>query len=149
VAHYLWQEPDWESPIEFVNEETGEVLLPPLSLWLYGWPQEIGVPPRGGRPVAELAERVQFIGWPYRRERLDRGATEGPPAAVRRLALNPNLMVGNITTYRDAQGRIKDHLKQKHYDYRVITLDDARRDFEAGLNYRLIGRKDPEDCRET
>lgn len=148
VKRYLWKEHDWESPIEFVHEVTGETLLPPMSIWLYTWPQEIGVPPRGGRPVSEMHERVQFIGWPYRRDRIEMRPGIAPPREVRIKKLNPDLIIGSISGYQDQEGRHKDILGIEHYDFQVTTEEDARKDMEAGVNLREMGHYEEFDSWE-
>ena len=39
VARYIWSEPQWDKPLEYINVNTGAALLPRMGLWSRGWPR--------------------------------------------------------------------------------------------------------------
>lgn len=125
VARYLWQEPDWPDPVEFVNEVTGAAQLPRLSLWRYGWPQGM---------TGDFPEAVRFQGYPFQRVEVAAGGGITPPAQSTVVRLNPDLIIGHMTRSTDVHGKPYWDLPDGRYVYRKTTLEDHRRHFEAGFN---------------
>lgn len=139
VAHYLWQEPGWDTPSAFLHESTGEPLLPRNDLWTYGWPQDPQTGAGDSRaPVKGTPERILLQGWEFALvERRDAHQVT-PPSTWETLKLNPDLLVGWISMDRDEHGRPFYRLPaslNNRYEYVHKTPDDLRAHSEAGCNF--------------
>ena len=147
VEHYLWQEMDWEEPLSFVHDSTGEALLPRIPLWHHGWPQD---PETGGAanraPVTGTPERILLQGWEFELVDRQEGLPVDPPHTWTTLELNPDLLVGWISMDRDKHGRPFYRLPagmDNRYEYVHKTQEDLRAHFEAGCNF-LVSHPTPE-----
>lgn len=136
VLQYLWHEPQWPDALDFVHEVTGKPVLPRLSLWTYGWPQDVQ---RGGganrAPAAGTPERILLQGWPFNRTSIVKGASRQPPAEWTTVKLNPDLLVGWISRDRDTDGRPSYRLPDGNYRYQRNSEDDLMAHAAAGANY--------------
>ncbi len=91
VARYLWQEPDFSLPVEYVHETTGQAVLPRLSLWNYGWPLGVGLSRQDIFP-----DKISFQGWEFSRTSLSGDGVFSLPDETRLVKLNPDLMIGFV-----------------------------------------------------
>ncbi len=134
VRRYLWREPEWPDPVSFVHEVTGEVLLPPISLWSYGWPQNPEMSGASRAPAAGTPETIVLQGWPFTRVSL--GSVDiKPPAEWTTVRLNPDLLIGWISQDRDVEGRPSYRLPDGAYKYQHKTPEDLIAHAEAGCNF--------------
>ena len=136
VARYVWTEPQWEQPLEYVHAGTGEALLPRMGLWSRGWPSGLSGPVR---VVSEFPERVRYLGHPFRLagSRADADAAVPDPKVLR---LDPQWMVHTVDgfryrappTWRMSPEMLASRYAPRHYDR--MTADDLRQYMELGVN---------------
>lgn len=135
VLGYLWQEPDWPDAVHFAHEVNGEPVLPRISLWTYGWPQD---PELGGgknrAPVSGTPERILLHGWQFKRVSTAKEDVR-PPSAWTTVKLNPDLLIGWIAKDRDQDGRPHYRLSDGQYKYTSNTEDDLTAHIRAGGNF--------------
>jgi hypothetical protein len=168
VADYRWQEPAWPDALTYRRDDNGELLLPRLDLWRYGWPQSEAGPkvdqPR--TPVDGLLERIWLHGWLF--ERLDDGidaaavlqqrleadalaaiaiepVTMVPPAEVTEVRLQPDLLIGWTPMDRDAAGRPYYRIPSQAYEYVAKTAEDMEADRDSGANFFVAHPRRGED----
>lgn len=158
VSGYRWLEPDWPAALSYRHASGGQLLLPRLSLWRYGWPQTDADPDPAGRdlPVAGFPERFWLHGWLFDRQP-DDGAAVGswgerlrplglasddlhpslvsPPSQVTTVRLQPDLLIGWTPMDRDAAGRPYHRLPDQSYRYVPKTDEDLTADRDSGANF--------------
>jgi hypothetical protein len=136
VLHYLWREPDWPDTVGFVHEVTGQAMLPRISLWKYGWPQDVVTGGTNWRaPVAGMPEEMLLQGWRFRRVLLAQRQNLAVPTNWTTVKLNPDLLIGWIAGDRDVEGRPHYRLPDGKYQYQPNTEADVLAHVRAGANF--------------
>jgi len=133
---YTWREPGWPEAISFVHEVTGKPVLPRISLWKHGWPQDAKTGGANRRaPVAGTPEEVLLQGWCFRRSSVQRVRALAGPANWATVKLNPELLIGWIAGDRDVDGRPHYRLSDGKYKYQPNTEEDLLAHARAGANF--------------
>lgn len=139
VLRYLWKQPEWPDAVHFVHEVTGESVLPRLSLWTYGWPQDVGTGGGNKRaPASGTPERILLHGWEFERASVGREDVK-PPSQWTTVKLNPDLLIGWTYRDRDADGRPHYRLPDGKYKYVQKTEEDLMAHIRAGSNF-FVGK---------
>jgi len=134
VARYILKEGE-ESPVEYVNAERGQALLPQFAFRRHLLPRASSSSSRVGPLAAQGTLLGQMLAlWEWS------GEGEFPPqeeALV--LNLDPGLLIGTGRNFRDTL----DHriTGDKNYPYRRFTKEEYDEMIEAGINYFTV---DPE-----
>lgn len=131
VAHYLWHEPGWMDAATYTDGDAGEVVLPRLDLWDYGWPQY------GNAPVAfsqGSPASVQFQGWPFQLSYSVIGSVPQPPTEYTTITLTPDVRIGFIRGMRDQEGVVLDYWSQEEYTIVPDGETQWQGDIDAGIN---------------
>ena len=134
VARYVWSEPQWQTPLEYVNRKTGLALLPRIPTWSYGWPQGL---PDSLTNAERFPQQVHFQGYPFKLTKTSRGVDVAVPKA-KVLQLNPDLIIFTINSFRYL-GPARWHLPQGEAPYskdkyRRLTANDVREMMAVGFN---------------
>ena len=134
VARYVWSEPAWERPLEYVHSKTERALLPKLGLFSRGWPR--GVKGRIERE-SDFPARVHFLGYPFKQTATGNEAPFVVPSA-KVLRLNPDLTVFTIDAFRYL-APARHHLGENEQPftpdkYRKLTADDVREMIRMGVS---------------
>jgi hypothetical protein len=138
VMRYLWREPEWPIPLSFVHEANGDTVLPRLSIWIYGFPQELHAGGGNNRaPASGTPERLLLHGWEFRRVS-KRQADTTPPSEWTTIKLNPDLLIGWTYLDRDHDGRPHYRLANGKYHYVQKSEGDLMAHILAGSNF-LVG----------
>lgn len=156
VAKYLWQEPGWSDPLNFIHEVNRQAVLPRLDLWTYGWPQSIAAgsdkptapaahadtrTDSGRAPATGTPDQIMLHGWLFKRVATAEGQSVAPPAAYSDLPLNPGLLNGWLAFDRDQSGRPLHRLgktpagQPKEYEYTAKTAEELTHFRDAGANF--------------
>lgn len=136
VVVYTWREPGWPEAISFVHEVTGKPVLPRISLWKHGWPQDAKTGGANRRaPVAGTPEEVLLQGWCFRRSSVQRVRDLAAPTNWATVKLNPELLIGWIAGDRDVDGRPHYRLSDGKYKYQPNTEEDLLAHARAGANF--------------
>jgi len=136
VARYILQEGE-ETPLEYVNAETGETLLPQGGSAPYVFPVSVGA----SLPASAFAAQGVLLGqmlavWEWSEEGEFPSIAE--PVA---LELDPGLLMGTGRNFRDTlDHRING---DEDYPYRRFTKEEYDEMVEAGTNYFTV---DPEQA---
>jgi hypothetical protein len=136
VARYILREEE-ETPLEYVNAETGEALLPQFAFGRYLVPKTTS----GGGSAGLFAEQATLLGqmlvlheWSSKGE-----FPVAPEPQV--MKLDPGLLIGTGRNFRDTL----DHriTSDDDYPYRRFTKEEYDEMVEAGINYFTV---DPEQA---
>ncbi len=136
VVRYLLREGE-ESPVEYVNAETGEALLPQCGSMPYVFPASL----ESSGPVRPFAAQGVLLGqmlalWEWSAE------GEFPPLAEPEvLTLDPGLLIGTGRDFRDTLDRRI--TGDEDYPYRRFTKEEYDEMIESGINYFTV---DPEQA---
>lgn len=133
VARYLWQEPGWTDPVEYINSKTGKPLLPRYDyLWRFGLPL-----PENEAPLVtdgQFADKVQFQGWSFALESSTTDVTLHVPGDCTRVGLNPDLLIGFIARNDEASGKHLLTIDEKQYQWNKTDEQYWREAIDAGFN---------------
>ena len=136
VARYIWSEPQWDKPLEYIHANTGAALLPRMGLWSRGWPLGLGNTIRGPE---DFPKRVQYLGYPFTRIETRSDVSVSIPQ-TKPLRLNPDWMVFTIDAYHyDAPPlwRLPEEqvsLRHGPQHYHLLTRKDIRQYIDLGVN---------------
>jgi hypothetical protein len=123
---YIVQEPG-QPPIEYVNERSGKALLPMFDL------RENLLPRATGQTEGLLFEKGTFLGHPLVRSEILDAQPVAPPKDVKRLILNPDLLIGTSRNFRDDGAGRKS--EKDNYNYIPFTKENYEEMIAAGINY--------------
>jgi len=133
VVRYVWWEPIWEKPLEYIDARTGRALLPRMGLWRYGWPKGLE---NSLYQVDNFPKSVTYLGYPFRLDRVSEGATVNVPEA-KPLRLNPDLIIYTLDSWRYLPLHQDSIPKSKWYveeNYAMLTTGDLREMMAVGQN---------------
>lgn len=129
VARYLWQEPKWTEPVEYINEANGESLLPRIEIWNYGWPKNIsGNKISGNRGWPSTTE---FQGWNFECKKVFKQKNPfSIPDKILKISLNPKCLIGFIDSYTDTNGRW-----MQKYQFKETSYEQIGNHLLSGFNF--------------
>lgn len=133
VARYLWQEPDWSNPVEYVHETTGMPILPRYEyLWRFGLPK----PVHGGKLIQDesFTDTVMFQGWSFSLKASATDVSLSVPDNCKLVQLNPDLLIGFIERHDEMSGKHLLTIDEKDYDWQDTTEQYWREMIDAGFN---------------
>ncbi len=139
VLQYLWKEADWDYTLRYIHEVSGAAVLPRISLWAYGLPQNPeslgdGTP----APAMKTPERIMLHGYPFKRVSVVWKREIASPSVWREIRLNPDLLLGWTSKDRDTDGRPHYRLSGG-YRYEPKSDEDLIAHINAGSNF-FVGR---------
>lgn len=123
---YILQEPD-QTPIEYIDQETGRALLP-----LFGFTEQL-LPHTDGTSKQTLFEEGTYLGHPLVRAEALEPTDVRPPNGVTKLTFRTDLIIGTGRNFRDdGKGRKS---RKDNYDYVPFTKENYDEMIAAGINY--------------
>ena len=136
VARYIWSEPQWGKPLEYVDANSGTGLLPRMGLWQRGWPK--GLPEAIAAPH-DFPTNIQFLGYPFERVAVRHDASLTVPS-TKRLRLNPDWTLFTIQPFhyhgkphwRLTPQQMKTRYTREHYT--ELTAAGLRQMMDLGMN---------------
>ena len=136
VSRYLWHESQWTDALEFVHETKGTPVLPRISLWEYGWPRTAS----GDKPISlnsGFTKEIQFQGWPFKLDKVEKGAAFVMPKKVTPVKINPDVLIATYNRYQDVEGRHRLNIGKEQYTYIDTKEDEWKKHFDAGFNMHI------------
>lgn len=126
-AHYAFRTPEGPA-YEYVNERTGEALLP-----RFDFEKQFLPTPAWGTPYVDgFAASGRFLGHQATLESVTVGETPGPWKDVKVLRLRPDLVIGTANSFRDDGTGPNE---SGEYRFRDLTEEDYEEMIAAGFNY--------------
>jgi len=127
IARYILREGEGES-LEFRHPFTGEAVLPALGAWKYLFPRS----ETGNFPNSEAPTQAFYLGKEYQRSDVAEHSEVTPPAAVTRVELLSDALIGvpGNTRPKDDRRRYDD----TDYEYVRLTREDYDEMIGAGMN---------------
>ncbi|HEX40490.1 MAG TPA: hypothetical protein ENN81_00310, partial [Phycisphaerales bacterium] len=129
---YILEEPG-KLPLEYVHQRTGRALLP-----LFDFVGQL-LPRADGHFEGPLFEKGIFLGHPIVRKQVSGQARVRPPRNIRRIVLNPDLLIGTSRNFKDDGTGRPD--SKANYSYTPFVEADYAKMIAAGINYFLVDEK--------
>ncbi len=129
---YILEEPG-KGPVEYVHQRTGRALTP-----LFDFVGQL-LPRAEGPCEGPLFEKGVFLGHPIVRKQVSAEARVRPPRDIRRLLLDPDLLIGTSRNFKDdGTGRPDPNA---NYGFTPFVEADYEKMIAAGINYFLVDEK--------
>ncbi|MCC7351515.1 MAG: hypothetical protein IT446_13195 [Phycisphaerales bacterium] len=133
VLRYLWQEQD-DPAIEYIDVSSGHALLPRWSLWQYGWPQV----DNGPLTSSDFPQRINFQGHFFEIIPDQKAGFVAIPTKIHEIRINPQLLIGTLSHWRDVAGVPARDLPGKKYTFVERSREDILADIAAGANFIMM-----------
>jgi len=130
IVRYIVREADGPA-LEYVDAQTGQALLPEFDFVDNFLPQPAAGAPRSG----PFLVAGRYIGHALVLESIDRGTEWAELGPIKKLVLNPDLLVANSRSFRDTDNRRREDLA---YTWKPLDRQDYEQMIRAGFNYFRI-----------
>ena len=123
---YILQEPN-ETPLEYIDQQTGKTLLP-----LFHFVEEL-LPQAEGYTQKQLFEKGTYLGLSLIRKKVLEPIIVHPPSGITRLLFRSDLIIGTSRNFRDdGKGRKS---RKDNYNFVPFTKENYDEMIAAGINY--------------
>ena len=116
------------TPLEFVNQNDGTVILPNSGAWKHLFPRS----ENGDNPIESLESKVKYLGLKYELDSHKQSDVPDSPKETRVICLTPDLLIGV-----PHNSKIKDETRrydESDYEYIKLTKENYFEMIENGMN---------------